>query len=78
MTSRITKILLYKVLIRPVLTHASETWTLSKTNERLLSPFESNALRCIFVVKQKNGTWRKRYNYELYEIFNEPNIVNCI
>jgi len=24
----------------------------------------------------KNETWQKRYNYELYEAFNEPNIVN--
>ena len=35
-------------------------------------------LRCIFGAKQENGTWRKRYNYELYEIFNKPNIVNYI
>jgi len=27
---------------------------------------------------QENGSWRKRYNYELYEIFNEPNTVNYI
>jgi hypothetical protein len=69
--------LIYKVLIRPVLTFASETWTLSKTNERL-SLFERRVLRCIFGAKQENGTWRKRYNCELYEIFNEPNIVNYI
>ena len=31
---------------------------------------------CIFGAKQENGTWRNRYNYELYEIFNEPDIVN--
>ena len=31
---------MYKVLIRPVLTYAYETWTLSKTNERRLSLFE--------------------------------------
>ena len=35
-------------------------------------------LRCIFGAKQENGTWRKRYNYELYEIFNETNTVNYI
>ena len=35
-------------------------------------------LRCIFGAKQGNGTWRIRYKYELYEIFNEPNIVNYI
>jgi hypothetical protein len=28
--------------------------------------------------QNENGTWRKRYNYELYEIFNEPNIVNYV
>jgi hypothetical protein len=35
-------------------------------------------LRCIFEAKQENGTWRKRYNYELCEIFIEPNIFNYI
>ena len=30
LTSKNTKILMYTVLIRPVLTYASETWTLSK------------------------------------------------
>jgi hypothetical protein len=69
---------MYKVLIRPVLTYAKKTWTLSKTNERRLSLFERKVLRCIFGAKKENGTWRKRYNYELYEIFNEPNIVNYI
>jgi hypothetical protein len=35
-------------------------------------------IRCIFGAKQENGTWRKRYNYKLYEIFNKPNIANYI
>jgi hypothetical protein len=35
-------------------------------------------LRYIFGAKQENGTWRKRYNCELYEMFNEPNNVNYI
>jgi hypothetical protein len=69
---------MYKVLIRPVLTYASETWTLSKTNERRLSLAERKVLQCIFGVKQRNGTWRRRYNCELYETFKEPNIVNYI
>jgi hypothetical protein len=59
---------MYKVLIRHVLTYASETWTLSKTNERLLSLFERKVLRCIFGAKQENGAWRNRYSYELYEM----------
>jgi hypothetical protein len=69
---------MYKVLIRPVLTYASETWTLSKTNERWLGLFERMVLRCVFGAKQENGTWRKRYNRELYEIFNDSNIVNYV
>jgi hypothetical protein len=67
--------LMYKVLIRPVLTYASETWTLSKINEQRLSLFERKVLQCIFRVKQENETWQKRYNYELYETFNEPNVT---
>jgi len=51
---------------------------LSKTNERLLSLFEGKVVRCIFGAKQENGTWRKRYNYEIYETFSESNIVNYI
>jgi len=69
---------MYKVLIRPVLTYSSETWTLSETNERHLSLFERKVLRCIFGAKQEKGIWRKRYNYGLYEKLNEPNIVNYI
>jgi hypothetical protein len=76
--SRKTKTLTYEVLVRPVLTYASETWTLSKTDERLLSVFERKILRCIFGAEQENGLWRKRYNHELYELFNEPEIVKYI
>jgi hypothetical protein len=31
-----------------------------------------------FGAVQKNGVWRKRYNHELYELFNEPDIVRYI
>jgi cell wall assembly regulator SMI1 len=37
--------------------------------------------RCFDVFLERNkriGTWRKRYNYELYKTFNEPNIVTYI
>jgi hypothetical protein len=58
--------------------YASETWTLSKTDERLLSVFERRIFRCIFGEVQKNVVWRKTYNHELYELFNEPDIVKYI
>jgi hypothetical protein len=64
--------------VRPVLTYASKTWTLSKTDEKLLSVFERRILKCIFGAVQENGVWRKRYNHELYELFNEPDIVKYI
>jgi hypothetical protein len=35
-----TNVMLYKTLIRTVLTHRSETWTLSKNSENALSTFE--------------------------------------
>jgi len=69
---------MYKVLIKSALTYASGTWALSKTNKRRLNLFERKVLRCIFGAKQETEIWRKSYNYELYEAFNEPNIVNCI
>jgi hypothetical protein len=63
--------------VRPVLTYAFETWTLSKADERLLSVFK-RILRCIFGAVQENGMRRNRYIHELYELFNEPDIVKYI
>jgi hypothetical protein len=65
---------MYNVLIRPVFTYSSETWTQSKTNKWWIGLFERKVLRCILGVKQENGTWRRRYNHELYEIFSGSNI----
>jgi hypothetical protein len=69
---------MYKILIRRVVTYASETWTVSKANERRLCLFERKVLRCIFGAKQENEIWRKSYNHELYEIFDDSNIMNYI
>ena len=40
--------------------------------------FERKVLRCIFGAEQENEIWQKRYNYELYEIINDSNIVSYI
>jgi len=42
--TRKTKSQIYKTLIKPVLTYESETWTLSKNDERLLAIFERKIL----------------------------------
>jgi hypothetical protein len=59
---------LYKVLVRPVVTYASETWTLTKTDKRVLGLFERKILRSIFgVVRIKgNGEGHMSLNYINY------------
>ena len=52
---RRTKILLYKTLIRPVLTYASETWSLTAREEKMLLIFERKVLRIIFGGINDNG-----------------------
>jgi len=46
--SRNIKTLLYKTLIRPVLTHGAEIWVLSKQDEHRLSIFERKILQRIY------------------------------
>jgi hypothetical protein len=69
---------MYTVLVRPALSYASETWPLSRLDVRLVSIFERRILRYIFGPVEENGTWRRRYNYDLYELFNEPDIIGYI
>jgi hypothetical protein len=69
---------MYKLIIRHLLAHPPETWTLCKTKERRLDLFERKVLQCNFGAKQEDGTWRERYSSELCEIFNESNTVNHI
>jgi hypothetical protein len=69
---------MYKVIVGPVLSYASETWPLSRLDERLLSIFERRILRYICGPVEQNGTWRRRYNHDLYKLFNEPDITGYI
>jgi hypothetical protein len=58
--------------------YASETWTLTKTEERSLCSFERRIVRCIFRAVPENGEWRRKYNKELRRLFEEPDTVKCI
>ncbi|KAJ4426106.1 hypothetical protein ANN_26915 [Periplaneta americana] len=75
---RSIKVLICKTLIRPILTYASETWTISKTNEYDLFCFERKILNRIYGPVFENGIWRKRYNQELYTLFKNPDISKYI
>ena len=65
--SRNIKTLLYKTLIRPVLTYGAETWVLSKQDEHRLSIFERKILRRIYGPVIDGGRWQIRTNQELYQ-----------
>jgi hypothetical protein len=65
---------LYKVLIRPLTTYASETWTLTKADERALGLSERKILRSIFGAVQDKGQWRRdiilnKKNYMMSQIW---------
>lgn len=43
-----------------------------------LSIFERKILRAIYGPTRVNNEWRIRYNQELYELFNEPDVIKFI
>jgi hypothetical protein len=49
-------------------------WTLTKTDEKKLRTFQNKVLRKTYEPVYY-GYWRRRYNTELYKLFQEPDIV---
>lgn len=76
--SRKTKLRVYKTLILPVLLYGSETWTLNLDIQRSLETFERKILRTIFGPVQEHGCWRTRYNFELYRLYKQPQVIQVI
>jgi len=76
--SRATKIILYKTLIRPVVTYGAEAWTLTKKEEQAVLIFERKIFRRIYGPKYENGEWKSRTNRELEEMSKGENIVKWI
>ena len=73
--SRRTKIRIYKTIIYLILTYGSETWILNKKEEKQLIVFENKILRKLFGPINEDNIWRKRHNYEIRELYKEPDII---
>ena len=69
---------LYATYIVSILTYVSETWTLSKSDETLLTAFERKMLRRILGPVCVEGQWRSRYNDELHEMYGDLTVVQRI
>ena len=69
---------LYRTLVRPVVAYGSEAWCMTQKDEQTLLVFERRILRSIFGGVKVEENWRRRYNHELYQLYNEPDIVKYI
>jgi hypothetical protein len=74
--SRATTVLLYKTLIRLVVSCEVETWTMTKKEQALLI-FERKIYR-IYGPKHENREWKNRTNRELEEMNKGENILKWI
>jgi hypothetical protein len=66
---------LYRKLIRPVVTHAAETWALNISDENALRIFERKVIRKIYGSVCEHGVWRVRSNSEINSLLQREDIV---
>ena len=57
-----SKLILYRTVIRPIVTYASETWVLKESTIQKLLVFERKILRRIFGPMKENQLWRIKTN----------------
>jgi hypothetical protein len=76
--TRNTKVKIYRILVRPVVTYGSETWTLKTGEKKALRCFERKILRRIFGPVQDTNGWRIRYNQELDRLIEGQDTVRFI
>jgi len=69
------KLKLYRTVIRPIVTHASQTWVLKETIIQKLLVFERKILRRIFGPTKENQIWRVKTNEELDKLMKHKNII---
>jgi len=73
-----SKLKLYRTVIRPIVTYASETWVLKETIIQKLLVFGRKILRRIFGPTKENQKWRVKTNGELDKMIKHKNIINYI
>ena len=76
--TKYSKLKLYRTVIRPIVTCASETRVLKETVIQKLLVFERKILRRIFGPTKENQIWRVKTNEELDKLVRHKNIINHI
>ena len=78
LVTKYSKLKLYRMVIRPTVTYASEIWVLKETSIQKHLVFERKILRKIFGPTKENQLWRIKTNNELDKPIKHQNIVNHI
>jgi hypothetical protein len=73
-----SKLKLYRTVITPIITYASETWVLKGNIIQKLLVFERKILGGIFGPTKENHTWWIKNNEELDKLIKHKNTVNYI
>ena len=76
--SKATKVRIYKTVIRPTVTYGSEVWVMGVEEEQMIGVWERKVLRKIFGGRKVEGIWQRRTNAELYNLYNEPDVVRIV
>jgi hypothetical protein len=69
---------IYKTMIRPVVTYASETWALTAKDKNNLRSFERHILRKIFGPVNIDSIWKIRNYMGIDELIEGADIVRFI
>ena len=64
--------------MKPVLCYGSVPWTQTQMTEQILCTFERKILRRIYDPVQYKGHCRPRWNSEIYNLYQDINIVDDI
>jgi hypothetical protein len=61
-----------------VLTYGSECWSLRRHDESTLQTCERREMRRVYRPIKVYDVWRYRFNYELYYVYNELEVVKMM